>query len=215
MFHEWLAPSLKVAKKTGILKYSKGFLNNCLLIMDSQHKDYENYLISFTKASHRVERIIEEADIDLSGIEDPEYNDPIMKMKFDEDGNPIKNGESVEDDSDTDGEVVDDETSDPEKPVGWNKFAVNFLSVDSGDHREYGQFLHMARIKTDHPRLVFFQMNMNTFSKPTIFESNWKYSNFDPKSEQKYIEVFENFVLDVMQGKILSRDQKSLQKDEL
>merc|ERR1711976_1140792 len=109
-----------------------------------------------------------EADIDLSGIEDPEYNDPIMKMKFDEDGNPIKNGESVEDDSDTDGEVVDDETSDPEKPVGWNKFAVNFLSVDSGDHREYGQFLHMARIKTDHPRLVFFQMNMNTFSKPTI-----------------------------------------------
>ena len=221
-FHEWLAPSLKVAKKSGILKYSKGFLNNCLLVMDSANKDYENYLIAFTKASQRVSKYIEDAEIDLSDIEDPEYPDLL-----DKDGNVLENHENKNPDSDdeldsddsevsdeNDDDKEDDEGSGPEKPVGWNKFAVNFLTVDSGDHREYGVFLQMGRIRTDKPRLIFFQMNMNTFSKPTIFESDWDYSEFEAELENSYVEQFENFVYDVMKGKVLSRDQKLLEKDE-
>jgi len=224
--YEWLAPSLKVAKKSGILKYSKGFLNNVLLVMDSENKDYENYLIAFTKASQRVSKYIEEAEIDLSDIEDPEYPDLL-----DKDGNVLENHENKNVDSDSDDEADDeldsedsevsdedgdeeeDEGTGSEKPVGWNKFAVNFLTVDSGDHKEYGVFLQMGRIRTDKPRLVFFQMNMNTFSKPTIFESDWDYSAFEAEQEGSYVEQFENFVYDVMKGKVLSRDQQLLQKD--
>jgi hypothetical protein len=226
--YEWLAPSLKVAKKSGILKYSKGFLNNVLLVMDSENKDYENYLIAFTKASQRVSKYIEEAEIDLSDIEDPEYPDLL-----DKDGNVLENHENKnldsdfddESDDESDSEVSDEEDDDEEdeeqnegtdskKPVGWNKFAVNFLTVDSGDHKEYGVFLQMGRIRTDKPRLVFFQMNMNTFSKPTIFESDWDYSEFEAEQESSYVEQFESFVYDVMKGKVLSRDQQLLQKDE-
>ena len=186
--------------------------------MDSEHQDYENYLIAFTKASQRVTKFIEDADIDLSDIEDPEYHDPIYDVKVDDQGNPLED-QSKNTNSD-DGEVYDDdddedEGTSPEKPVGWNKFAVNFLTVDSGDHKEYGVFLQMARIRSDKPRLVFFQMNMNTFSKPTIFESDWEYTKYDANFEGNYVDQFEDFVLSVMEGKIKSRDQKLLQKDEL
>ena len=92
-----------------------------------------------------------------------------------------------------------------DKHYNWRK--IKDFENDTG-------WIHISQL-SNKKTVISIVENVLVFSKPTIFESDWEYTKYDANFEENYVDQFENFVFSVMEGKIKSRDQKLLQKDEL